>query len=474
MEKKNDVLIPLENLEPRWKKLAYEDYSFYIQYIHRGLYKPAKHIEIITNELIALEKDHLDKNKIMFTLPPRHSKSMTITETFPSWYIGKNPERLVIEVSYSGNLAKKFGQRNLEKIERFGKSIFNVEIHPKQQSSVDWGIKKHRGQMLSSGVGGSITGEGADLLLIDDPIKNRQEAYSQTYRDRLWHEYDTTLRSRLHTDGKVILITTRWHHDDLAGRILEHEGDEWKKINMPAICEKPENDILDRKRGEALWPEKFPKKILEKRKNNMDRKAWESLYQGNPSPEEGDIIKSKWWNYYNRIPRINKFNKIIMSWDCAFKDQKDSSFVVGQVWGLMGTNAYLLDQSRSQLDFSKTVKEIKNMEKKWPEAKPIYIEDKANGPAVINVLNSQISGLKPVSVKGGKVSRAYAVTPFLEAGNVYIPNPSKQSWVSGFIDECSRFPEGDYDDQVDSMTQALEKLFNNRNLRPSTKKPRGF
>jgi len=114
------------------------------------------------------------------------------------------------------------------------------------------------------------------------------------------------------------------------------------------------------------------------------------------------------------------------------------------------------------------------MEKKWPEAKPIYIEDKANGPAVINVLNSQISGLKPVSVKGGKVSRAYAVTPFLEAGNVYIPNPSKQNWVSGFIDECSRFPEGDYDDQVDSMTQALEKLFNNRNLRPSTKKPRGF
>lgn len=475
MMKKNNGVVQLEKLHPKWQKLASEDYGFYAEYIHRGLYETAPHIDLITDKLQALEEGRTDKRKIMLFLPPRHSKSMTVTETFPSWYIGRNPERLVIEVSYNGTLAKKFGQRNLEKVVAQGDSIFDVQVNPKQSSAVNWGLAGHRGQMVSAGVGGTITGEGANLLIIDDPIKNRQEAYSKTYRDRLWYEYDTTLRSRLHSNAITILIMTRWHHDDLAGRILEKEGDEWEVIKLPAICKKPEEDLLGRSKGEPLWAKGgYDLAELKNRRKNMDKKAWDSLYQQNPSPEEGDIIKEGWWRYYGRLPDTRKFDRIIMSWDCAFKDNNDNSYVVGQVWGLLGPNAYLIDQTRDHLDFTSTIQEFKTMRKKWPEARPIYIEDTANGPAVINVLKKRIPALIPVTAQGSKVSRAYAVTPFIESGNVYVPHPDKHGWVNDFIDECKRFPEGEADDQVDAMTQALNKIYNASSLRPSRAKPPGF
>lgn len=465
--------LTLINLEPKWQALARDDYHFYCQYTHRGFYRPAEHTAFIAKKLEAVERGEI--NHIMFFLPPRHSKSMTITETFPSWFLGRNPDKRVIEVSYNGTFAKKFGKKNRDKVAEFGPGVFgeDVVIDPENRSAVGWGIKDKQGGMLASGVGGTITGQGADLLIIDDPIKNREEAYSKTYRDKLWEEYDATLKTRLHAGASQILIMTRWHEDDLAGRILKESSEDWEVINLPALAE--ENDLLGRAKGDALWPEGgYTREEMLRRKENMQASNWNALYQQRPSPESGNIINKNWWQFYTSTPAVYDFDYMVQSWDCSFKDTADTSYVVGQVWGVKGADAYLLDMVRDRMGFVDTVNAVINMSKKWERTGRKYIEDKANGPAIIETLRHRIGGIIPVNPEGSKIARAYAVTPYIESGNVFLPAPHLRMWVDDYIDECSQFPNGVNDDQVDATTQALYKIFGKYSLKPAKNKPRGF
>jgi predicted phage terminase large subunit-like protein len=187
--------------------------------------------------------------------------------------------------------------------------------------------------------------------------------------------------------------------------------------------------------------------------------AWTSLYQGRPTPAKGEIIKKTWWKFYGFDPKssVNSFQEIVQSWDLTFKDTKDSARVSGQVWGRIDANCYLLDEVTELMDFPATIKAIRTMTGKWPQALKKYVEDKANGPAVISVLKNKIPGLIPVEPEGGKVARAYAITGILEAGNVHLPAPEKCAWTHDFIQECSAFPRGKYADRVDAMSQALVK-----------------
>src|SRR5699024_42067 len=301
---------------------------------------------------------------------------------------------------------------------------------------------------------GSITGEGADLLIIDDPLKNNEEAQSQTIRDKVWDEWETTLSTRLHKGGSVIVIMTRWHEDDLVGRLLERSPHDWERIRLPAIAE-DDDDLLHREEGEALCPELgYDKEWAEIKKIEVGSNTWASLYQQRPSPSDGNIFNRNWWQFYNKPP--SRFQEIVQSWDLTFKDANSSDYVVGQVWGRNGADKYLLDQVRAKMDFPATVQAIRTMSRKWPRAKAKLIEDKANGPAVIASLKREISGLIAVNPEGGKVVRAQAVTPDIEAGNVFLPE--NEPWIHDFIEECSSFPNGKHDDMVDSMTQALNRM----------------
>lgn len=415
----------------------------------------------------------------MMFLPPRHGKSMTATETFPSYFIGKDPERRVITTAYGDSLAQKFGHLNRQKMERYGRSLFGVEVAPDNSSKTNWGIEGHRGGMISSGYGGSITGEGADLLFVDDPIKNRAEAESATFRERLWNEWQNTLLTRLHPNARIIIILTRWHEDDLAGRLLKQdgrveEGGLWTVIELPAEAEAPKKDDhgkwitrpdqLGREPGEALWPEHgYDEKWIANKKKEVGTYTWEALYQQRPKSPEGGIIKRKWLRYYEsaKIDRSNAklYKRIIQSWDCAFDDDSPtSSYVCGQVWGFTGVDAYLLDQVREQMDFVQTVEAVKAMTAKWPTAREKLIEKKANGAAVISTLRGKIPGFIPIVPTEGKEARAYAVSPFFEAGNVYIP--SDAPWTQDYVGELTTFPKKGMDnDQVDCSTQALAKFF---------------
>lgn len=416
--------------------------------------------------------------RLMLFLPPRHSKSMTVSETFPSYFIGKKPERRVIETSYGDNLAKKFGRANRSKIEQYGPQLFDISISKSNSSVTNWGIEGHRGGMISAGIGGPITGEGADLLLIDDPIKNRAEANSLVYRDMVWNEWQNTLLTRLHPGAAIIIILTRWHEDDLAGRLLATEPEKWEVLCLPAEAEA--NDPLGRSTGQPLWPEfGYDAQWMQEKKREVGATVWASLYQQRPSPVEGNIIHRDWIKYYSKAP--SRFDEIIQSWDCSFKDSKASKsgtpdYVVGEVWGRKGADKYLLDQVRDRMSFVSTIRAIKSMTAKWPQARAKLVEDKANGTAVIDVLKNKIPGLIGVEPYGDKVTRLQSVSPDWEAGNVHIPAPHLAPWVQDYVEELVSFPNGANDDQVDATSQALIRLGSGarRGLRLLKQKPIGW
>lgn len=396
----------------------------------------------------------------MVFMPPRHGKSEFISRYSTAWILGKFPDTRIILASYEADFAATWGRKARDLLEEHGPSLFGIRVSGKSSAANRWDIEGYEGGMVTAGVNGPITGKGADIGIIDDPVKNDQEAMSVTYQERTYEWYKSTFRTRLQKDGAIILIMTRWHENDLAGKLLavqEEDGEKWEVVSLPAIAE--EGDLLGRNPGQPLCPELFTKEALESIKKAVGSFWWASLYQQRPSPAEGGIFKRNWWQYYRQAP--DRFDEIIQSWDMAFKDTKTSDFVVGQVWGRKGADKYLLDQVRDRLDFPATVQAVRNISAKWPQARAKLVEDKANGPAVIATLTNEIPGLIAVNPEGGKIVRAQAVSPDIEAGNVYLPDPSIAPWVHDFVEECAAFPNGANDDQVDAMTQALFRFATN-------------
>jgi predicted phage terminase large subunit-like protein len=408
----------------------------------------------------------------MVFLPPRHGKSEFISRYSTAWILGKFPDTRIILTSYEADFAASWGRKSRDLLEEFGPSLFGVEVSSKSSAANRWDIEGHEGGMVTAGVNGPITGKGADIGIIDDPVKNDQEAMSATYQERTYEWYKSTFRTRLHKGGAIILIMTRWHENDLAGKLLaaqEEDGEKWDVVSLTAIAE--EGDALGREPGEPLCPELFTLEALENIKKAVGAFWWAALYQQRPSPAEGGILKRNWWKYYRQAPE--KFEEVIQSWDMSFKDFNTSDYVVGQVWGRKGADKYLLDQVRARLDFPATVQAVRNLTSKWPQARAKLVEDKANGTAVIATLKNEISGLIPVNPEGGKIVRAQAVSPDIEAGNVYLPDPTIAPWIHDFVEECAAFPNGAHDDQVDAMSQALHRLTKRKHIGP-VHKPQGW
>ena len=457
-------------LEERQRRQARRNYFEYCQYVHRGAWKPARHLGLVCEALDKVESGEI--TRLMIFMPPRHGKSMSVTETFPSYFIGRNPTRRVIEVSYGDSLAQRFGKFNRQKVQEYGEELFGVTVSKEKASMTDWDITGYRGGMISAGIGAGITGLGADCLIIDDPIKNKEEAESETYRNKVWGEWQNTLRTRLHPGAAVIIILTRWHYDDLAGRLLSPEYGEvedWTILSLPAIAE--EGDLLNREPGEPLWPEHgYDLEWAESTKNAVGSMTWNALYQQRPAPVEGAMIKRHWWRYYTELPK--DFDQVIQSWDLSFKDSDGSDFVSGQVWGSVGARIYMLpDREYGRMDFPATLKAFERLTKRNPKALTKLVEDKANGPAVIAMLRHKIGGIIPINPRGSKVARASAVSPLIEAGNVYLPSPAICPWITDFVEECTSFPSGKNDDQIDSMTQALQRFMYAQDSSPAPNLP---
>lgn len=426
-------------------------------------------LELIDQALVELA-DTPD-GRLICSLSPQEGKSTRVAKDFVTWMQIRNPELRVVTASYGQNLANRNGlalRRNITTHPELG-----LTIAPDNGAKHEWQLAGHEGGVLAVGIGAGLTGRPADLLVIDDPIKDRKEADSALYRQNVWEWWTDAASTRLAPGAPVVLILTRWHDDDLAGRLLAAEdGHLWRVINIPAQAdhdpEKGQVDPLGREPGEFLesargrTPEQW-----EAIKTRVGSRTWNALYQGRPSPAEGGMFKRDHWQQYD-VPLwlvrddgshwITHADEIIASWDMAFKDTASSDYVVGQVWMRRGAEAFLLDQVRGRMDFVTTCQRFREFSAKWPQATLKLVEDKANGTAVINALRRIVSGIVPEEPHGSKEARAAAVTPLVEAGNVWFPSPEIAPWVGDLIEEAAAFPTGAHDDQVDGLSQALNRL----------------
>jgi len=407
----------------------------------------------VTQDFI-LSRTGAPYDTLILNTPPQHGKSLTITETLPAWYLLRHPAGRVIVISYSEDFAKLFGRRNREKLMEIG-PVFGVKVAKSPSSATEFEIEGQKGGMISRGLLSGVTGRPADLMIIDDPLKTRKEADSETIRRSIIGEWLSSYRTRLAPGAKVILIQTRWHEEDLAGWMAANEPGA-VRINLP--CEAEAGDPLGRAIGEPLCPEigkdaDWLCAFKAGYQREEGARAWNALFQGRPTSMEGNLIRREWWQYYDGIPKINRE---IISVDAAFKGKENSDFVAIQAWGKTGPNCYLLDAVKKRLDFPDTLRELRAFIAAHPGARGIYIEDKANGPAIISMLQKEIPGVIAVNPDGGKVARVNAVSPAIEAGNVYLPRNAP--FTGDFVESCAAFPHGANDDDVDCMSQALDKL----------------
>ncbi len=407
------------------------------------------------------------RGRILLSVPPQHGKSELVSHWLPVQYLNLHPEKNIILASYEADFASTWGRKVRDDLHHNNKSWTRVS---RKSSSVSrWETVDMRGLsvgggMITCGIGGPVTGRGGDLILVDDPHKNWQEANSETYRRRAREWFDGTLYHRQRSEQTTfIVICTRWHREDLVGYLSREHSDKWTVIRLPAIAE--ENDPMGRKVGEALCPERFRRGALicdctrscdcETIKKAVGSKVWGAVYQQDPRSDEGSVVRRQWWRYWESLPA--KFDEVILSWDLAFKDNKESSYVVGQAWGKLGADKYLIDQVRDRMNFTATAKAIAALSAKWKGYRHCLVEDKANGPAIIDHLRRQVHALKPVQPRGSKLARAEACAPQIESGNIYIPSPQRCAWVNDYIEEWATFPN-DTTDQVDASTQAIDHL----------------
>lgn len=427
----------------------------------RGRHMLAPHLTIIADELVRIAAG--EERFVVVSMPPRHGKTEQLSRWGMAWMLGRAPWLRVMLASYEASFAATHGQEARDRLASTGEWFAAIHGHPVEidegrSSRNDWRLKGHpNGGMVTAGIGGALTGKGANVLVIDDPVKNAAEAYSATIRDAHWRWWETTARTRLEPGGSALVVMTRWHDDDIAGRLLRNDPDLWREVRIPAICDDPANDPLGRAADEAAWPAQWPADRLAAIRKAVGSVAWQALYQGRPTAEGGDVFRTEWWQHYHTPPSVEKADVIYASWDMTFKGKDTSDWVVGQVWARYGARYYLLDQVRARMGFTATLEAVEALDEAWPVAAHL-IEDAANGPAIIDAVRERVSGVVAIRPDGSKEARARAVAPLVEAGNVYVPAPDRHPWVADFLTELAGFPRAVHDDQVDAMSQALRRL----------------
>lgn len=402
---------------------------------------------------------------LILQAPPQHGKSEIVSRKLPAFLLGRFPDWRVGAASYSDELAGAMAQdvrRNLAADEH--KRLFPQPAEKRRYDvnrTGEFTAPGGNGGYLGVGVGAGLTGRPVDIGIIDDPVKNEKEALSPTTKEGHWNWYQTVFTTRLSENSGQIIMATSWAEDDLPARICSHfKGDpRLTVLRFPAINLPGEVGYNPNLPKGPLVPELKSLAFLQEVKGLFSDYWWAAMYQQCPRPLGGNVFKEEGLRYYLPKDLPAKFDKVVGSLDATFKDTDGTDFVVIQVWGKVGANSYLLAQSRARMSFTKTVAEVVKTKANHPRIRQFYIEDKANGPAVIDTLKGMMSGLVPIEPDGSKLARAHAVTHVWEAGNVWLPHPDIAPWVKDLVGELTAFPAAANDDQVDAMTQALRQLY---------------
>ena len=394
-------------------------------------------------------------------LTPTHN-SMLASEFFPAWYMGRNPSNYIIAATYAQELADDFGRKVRDQIaDPSFQAIFpGCRLKGDSKSAKRFHVTQEREDTLSTdldgayfaaGIGGPLTGRGAHLLLIDDPVKNREEAESETTRRNIKDWYTSTAYTRLMPGARVVLIQTRWHTDDLSGwQLREHQHEGWTVLSLPAIADE-DNDILGRKRGEPLW-DNYPIEALDRIKQSLGTRDWAALYQQRPAPAEGGIFKAEWLRRYKEPQET--YREVVQSWDTAFKPGELNDPSVCTTWGVKIDGYDLLDVRSGRLEYPDLKARAYKLAEQWnPTA--ILIEDKASGQSLIQDARRETQlPIIAIQPKGDKVIRASGVSAMVEAGKVFLPQQA--AWLTDYEMELMTFPTAPHDDAVDSTSQFLE------------------
>ena len=370
----------------------------------------------------------------------------------------------MILASYNDRFALHFGKhaRNLSQSDMHGCVFPDSHVRRDSSSGSLWELEEG-GKFVAVGRGGSVTGHGAHLLILDDLIKNIQEAYSENVRDTVWDWYKTTLYTRIEDGASIVIVNTRWHSDDLVGRLLEEEGEKWKVLKLPAIADidYTYGDYLYPE-GETLWSGKFPTETVLETKEVLGS-HFSSIYQQEPEERTGNIFRRGDWKRFRFLPPGRKW--AVQSWDTGFKTGEDNSYSACTTWIDTDRGYYLVHAWWDRVTFPELKREAARLYERF-KPDEVLIEDKASGQSLLQELaESTKMPIKPVKSTADKVARAHAVTPVFESGNVYIPQG--EDWAEEVIEHAARFPRTKNTDIVDSVTQALEYLRHGRSFRYS-------
>jgi len=392
--------------------------------------------------------------RLIVNMPPRHTKSEFASTFFPSWLLGRNPKLKLMQITHTAELAFRFGRkvRDIIDSEEYKQVFPDVSLKQDSKSAGRWETNKG-GEAFYSGIGGAVTGRGADLLVLDD-IHSEQDALSPKALDNAWDYYSSGPRQRLQSGGSIVVVMTRWSTKDLTGRLLaaqsDPKADKWEVVEFPAIF--PDT-------GNPLWKEFWSLEELESIKASLPVSKWSAQWLQNPTSEEGAILKREWWQKWDK-DQIPNMQYVIQSYDTAFSKNETADYSAITTWcvfypeeALSAPAILLLDVKKGRWDFPELKQEALKQYKYW-EPDTVIIEAKASGMPLTHELRQMGIPVVNYTPSRGqdKVARVNAVSPILESGMVYAP---EERWAEELIEECAAFPFGDHDDLVDSTTQAL-------------------
>lgn len=455
-------------------QLARLKLKYFAPYVYEW-FKVPKHQEYLMEKLEQVEKFVASGGKegigkLLISIPPRHGKSLLCTEIFPSFFLGRNPDKRVLITSYGASLSEYFSRKVRDLVESaeyqkiFGKlaapnpSLKQVNVDPDGRSAQSWDLDGHRGGLRAAGVGGAITGTGADVLIIDDPIKDDEEAQSEVIRKKVVDWYTSTALTRLQKGGAIIVVMTRWEEGDLAGWLLDKESEQWDVVVLPALA--LPFDPLGRKEGEVLWPEEYDFDHLMKKKAVMPARHWNALFQQSPSGEAGEVFNQNWF-VYGSFPDINEISYGLQVWDCAMTEKEEGDYSACVTLYVTRSGVYVADVFRGHLAFPDLKQRMCDLYAHWNRVfriSRICIENRVAGTSVIQSLKKEshlpLIPLEPNSKLGkSKLQRAQSVSGYVQSGRVIFRKNA--SWLHEFEDELLKFPHGKHDDMVDSLVYGL-------------------
>lgn len=402
----------------------------------------------------------------IWTYPPQIGKSEMAVRKGPVWMHDWYPDLHIISAAYGAQLAQKSTRycRNIGR--EFGGNVLRWQLDPTRSAQHEY-YTTEGGSMRAVGVGGPIIGNPADVILLDDLLKNWEEAQRVGQRDRVWNWILSDVQSRLQDGARGLMVGTRWHPDDPIGRMTEYDDWDWTYTHVPAVADStitPEGDPLGREDGEVIEPRRFRRSTMLQRKRRAGPFIWNALYQGVPSLIEGGILRRSWFETLPAMPRRYEALQFVTSWDCTFSDTADGSYVVGQAWCLTPDRPHrflLYDQIRGRWDFPGTRSEFQRFLKRHPECTTHLIENTANGPALASEM-SLLGTEGIVTVPPGKMSkldRAIRISPLVADGRVALPGwLDGRDWIDDLLQEVTEFPNSKNDDRMDAMSQALTWL----------------